>query len=500
MLDELTTQLREASAPFTPTEDERARVTHAVHEHMSAPEASPRPARTRRRTWWAVAATTAAGAAAIVIAIASTPSDSNSDRGGFTRALTASSALANASEAAASGNNSPLGTDEWFHVYSTTFEPDNSAFENDPGFQNYSGMFGNVSGFESWLDRRGRGVVLNITGGGPNVTAQVTRHPKTGVITSMGMGTRPLKQGELVTVAESLRRPAGVSVTSWPRDGSAATATNWLDAGRDELELAGQRDLAEISGTIPMDAAGNQKQFWSVPITEIDKLTGSGAELDRQIEHLLETFLADSPYRSNRIPTGTYGITAASKDREESIEHVVRMLGMAPVAPRARQALFQWLARQPSAKFEGPTKDKLGRTGTGVRFETVYDEQIPAQRLTAAQLVANARGAGVTDVRPVTSAAIYNVKAHREFRRWSVRLIFDEETGQVLQSQSYSSQTSTGATVPMLMVDQKGGTRVLAQGDQMNSAGAQLFIERGRTTSIEPASPVCKTQPEVCKP
>jgi hypothetical protein len=504
-------ELRHEVAAIELDDDVRARMRARIV--TGTVDAAPmRPARRRMpRVAFGVAV---AGAAAVVLAVALSPLDRGSDSGSPIPAPTpAQAALLEAGRAAGEATWRPLTGDAYFHVYTTSFTPDIPPYENAPTMRRgpgaelesvervsssngVVGASGMVSATERWGKRDGTSVALMAFGGDPDDprAASTHRDPKTGEVRGVGMRElapdtdvdRSLAVAQQVMAVTSDGRGAAHQ-RGWHRDSDAYE----VDYDRDETDL---RTVAAFSAWYPDT------------IEQLDALNGAG-----DVDSATARAVHDDPFGAHIDAYDGFGISAETARREAGMQRAIDLLGTKPLSPRVREALFAWIARQPGGTITKDT-DPLGRSGTRVTFETVFDETVPARTITVQDLVdlARARGLDAPDAREVTvrkntapgnvSSRSWRVPAHREFRRWRTSILFDQDRGELLESQLYAVQyADTDVYLPRIYVTPDETHVLLQQGRGIAvSQGALLYRTREVVDAIEPELPVCRLHPDAC--
>ncbi|MCB0879037.1 MAG: hypothetical protein KDC46_08665 [Thermoleophilia bacterium] len=402
-----------------------------------------------------------------------------------------------------------LGEGEYFHLYASSVPGDDQTI-------------GGPSGYEVWLDDEGHGQVLNVMG-----SADPSRLPT--ITPGGGIGTSTAApKGRTVTLEESLTKPDSVNLMGWSADGTGFQRS-WARQKDGFVKSYDSADQTDPSADSVSTSSGeqNMQQFWSLTAGQIDQLPDEGgAVMDEAIQALLDELLDESPMRTNRIPTGAWGITADQLDREDQIEFAANILASAPLPPEARRSLFRWLAMQPGATLERDAVDALDRPGVRITFEHKFKKNLPARTVTIQQLLDDAIAGGAdidADARitfmdfPKTNAEMerrqnedfekslprdrtYRIPAHSEDRVWTVEMIIDPDTGELLQKRSKMLKHSS-AQIPELIrhkdriqVNQAGG-----RGTSEGSGGSSLYFARNIARLDDAESPVCKSEPQLCR-
>jgi hypothetical protein len=502
---------------LSPSADAHERMRRRVDEHVRlagtagvrAPRHAPRIARG--------AVLTGAAAIAVAFAFALAPGTST-ERGdsGIGPQSAAAQELIDAGQAAADAAWTPLRDGDLYRVYRTTWSPD--------GDHDAAGSLSDgATTSESWIDRNGNGMDLIVVGAGRLDRAPSTyRDPRTGQI--RGMGPTRAAPGSRLSDQESLASPDAVDQLVWPRDGARPFQRGWVRT-TDGYELSHQSDLDEGSSGDWYSPEHRIQMLWGMTVAELDALdAASDRELPARVSELIER--AAQQRRTNEIPGNRFGVTVRQLERELQIETAVSLLGQAPIAPRARREIFEWLAGQPGARLERNAIDGIGRTGARITFARAWRDDVPARTVTAGELLQESRDAGVREIsgnEPITTMAWddkrtrgmllqhvedvphdteYRVPAHREARTWSVELIVDPDTGELLQHVTRWRESSTRG-VPKLRYDRDGSIQIDYQPGGRNSSGgggSQLILAREVTSSITPSSPVCAVRPVLCRP
>lgn len=515
-------ELRDQLDQFAPTDANIDYIAKQVQTHIDANSERPSPAHEhtsrvarRRRPRLALGAV-AAAAAVIALVIAFGPGGSTSQRdsgSGFDAFVgpdtAAARELVRVGDAAAKKPWRALGSGEYFHLYASTIPGDESS---SAGRNSY----------EVWLDDEGHGQVLNVMG-----SADPSRIPTISPGGGIGMSTRPPK-GRTVTLEESLATPNSVNLMGWP-EGGEAFQRSWARQQSGYVSTYDSDDKPDRpSGVSDFGPEQTMQQFWSITADRIDDLpTEGGAEMDRAIGDLLDEYLDDSPMRSNRIANGAWGVTREQLDREEKIQFTVNILASAPLPPEARQSLFRWLATQPGASLKRDATDAIGRPGIQISFEHKFHERIPARTATVQDLIDEAIAGGAKlnpDVRvtfmdfPKTAAEMerrqheelektlprdhtYRIPAHNQERTWTVEMVIDPNTGELLQQRIHMIKRASAA-IPEL-IRHKDRVQIhesAGPGGSEQMSGSSLYYARDIARLDEPRSPICDSQPELCLP
>ncbi|MCW2972193.1 MAG: hypothetical protein JWN72_466 [Thermoleophilia bacterium] len=454
-----------------------------------------RPRRPRRRR--VVLALVVAVAAAVSAGVALLPSASApSGHRGIGPRSAAAEALQGAGSRAAAQAWLKLRPGEYFHTYFMSFQPEVPSTREDP----IDGTFAyDIPGTgELWIDRSGHGANVQVGG------AQTLKHGPTvsrnraGKIVGSG-GLTVLENG--VSIEQSLAHAWEVGYLAWPRGSKPSFQRAWLRVGHDFEKTA---DFVMVPTGKPHDLGSPDEMTriaWGASIEEIEALPASGPSLDAAIVELIND---DSGQLAmfGPVPTGSNGVTVATRRSEAGIEHATQLLGGAPLPPAARRAIYRWLAAQPGAHLDGPVTDELGRRGTSITFTRVHAKDVPARDVTAQQLIEAARAAG-TDLPDTTSRKTWHVAAHREYRRWIANIVFDPQSANLLQSWSYSKQKFP-VEVPQLLLNEgdphpefrvEGGNDTTFGG----VANGRIWVSRDRVMSMEPRSPICADAPKTCR-
>lgn len=517
-------QLCEQLDQFAPTDANIEYIAKHVQTHVDAqsegaPASHVNAARgTRRRRPRVAFGAVAAAAAVIAVVIAFGPGGSTSQRDSssgprfdaFVGPNTAAAReLVRVGDTAARKPWRALDKGEYFHVYASSVPGDDQTI-------------GGPTGYEVWLDDEGHGQVLNVMG-----SADPSRLPT--ITPGGGIGTSTAApKGRPVTLEESLTKPDSVNLMGWSVDGTGFQRS-WARQKDGFVKSYDSADQSDPSADIVATSSGDQnmQQFWSLTADQIDRLpTEGGATMDRAIQELLDDLVDQSLTRTNRIPTGVWGITADQLNREDQIEFAATILASAPVPPEARRSLFRWLAMQPGATLERDAVDALDRPGVRIKFEHKFKKNFPARTVTIQQLIDDAIAGGAdidADARvtfmdfPETNAEMerrqnedfekslprdrmYRIPAHSEDRVWTVEMIIDPDTGELLQKRSKMLRHSS-AQVPEL-IQQKGRIQVNeagGRGRSEGSGGSSLYYARDIARLDEAESPICKSEPQLCR-
>ncbi|MBC7461332.1 MAG: hypothetical protein H7287_08210, partial [Thermoleophilia bacterium] len=348
----------------------------------SAPAAVRRD-RTRRLRWTGAGAALA-GAAAVVLVIAFGPGDAGSSHAHLPAPDTAEAALRSAAASAGKESWQPLGTNDYFHVTTTSYVPDIP--ESDLGPSDRESMFlAQLYVNESWFGRDGRGKAVSLVGGSgdPSRVPSMYRDPKTGKVLSTG-GTRR-SDGKPPEVAAGMANPDTVNVMAWPRSDQSAYQRAWVRTRTGFLKTV-DIAMSEQAMGAPQDAAATLGQYWGAT-TAIVEEANANADPDAAAKALVDSFLTAPDPDRDRLATmrmdDRVKVTPAEADREAGIEHAVNLLGSAPLSPNVRKALYRWLAKQPGASVRHGVVDEVGRHGDEVTFEHIRDVPVPTFRVTA---------------------------------------------------------------------------------------------------------------------
>ncbi|MCW2971844.1 MAG: hypothetical protein JWN72_117, partial [Thermoleophilia bacterium] len=387
----------------------------------------------------------------------------------------------------------PLARGEYFHTYATTFDP---KLKNRPGAPKlFFGRESVPSSFETWFDSSAHGRMLMSNGTPTLKYSPMVSRDEQGNIGGISSGGT-LQPG--TTRAESLMYANSVNVLAWPA-GGAAFQRAWV---RTKPEYEKSYD-GRLGGS--QSAAARQRSIWGATYRQLAALPAAGAPLAAGVADLV-----GSPDRlgapSFALPTGANGETAATRRQEERLYTAVALLTSAPMSDRQRTAVFHWLAAQPGARVTPRTRDHTQRPGTRVTFDLIHDRRVPARTVTAPQLVAEARAAGVTGLPDTTSTESWQVEAHREYRRFVLSVVVDPRSGALLESYGNAS-TSHSVKVPEVTYAPTRGTgprkytfRVSNGGGSTTFAlGSMLWGVQERATSIVPRTPVCGRVARVCR-
>lgn len=503
-------ELRHGLEGIAPTDAARDHIADRVQRHVM--QAQPRG---RRRTPRRAVGAIASVAAAIALVVALGPgggSSSDTERGaGVGRFVgpdtAAARELVRVGDVAARTPWRTLRPGEYFHLYASSVPGDTNGI-------------GSPTGYEVWLDEDGHGQVLNVMG-----SADPSRLPTISPGGGIGSNTTPPKDRD-VSLEESLAKPNSVNLMGWPAEGEGFQRA-WARQAKGFVKTYDSADKSDPSdSTATMRPEQTMQQFWSITAKRIDELPDEGgAAMDAAIAELLDEHLDESPMRSNRIPSGAWGMTVEQNDREERIQFAVNILAAAPLPPEARRSLFRWLAKQPGGTFAPNATDAIGRPGIKITFTNRFEETVPARTVTVQQLVDEAIAGGADldpDARvtfmdfPKTNEEMerrqhedlekdlardhtYRVPEHTEFRTWTVTMVIDPDTGELLQQQLHMAKRAS-VQVPELIrmedrlqINQSGG-----RGSSEQMSGSSLYHARDIARLDEARSPVCAVAPEVC--
>ncbi|MCW2949978.1 MAG: hypothetical protein JWN41_991 [Thermoleophilia bacterium] len=499
---DLVDAMRIQRALLEPSTEELARMRTAAHSTFAktASRMQPLPSASRRRMRISVVAV-AAVALAIAAGVAFGPENGASNHAVRLPApATAAAAFEQAAVAAGDATWTPLGAGAYFHTLSSTFDPVIPARPADPAKQ-VAGMYrwSQNGSTEQWLDVNGRGRSIRTDGsiGDPDLFPGLMRDKKTHLI--QGYGGYVDRHGRQVnnpprrSTEDQLKYPDTVNVTDRPRGTSKDTATMWMRQATGYVTDGAQKyrrpDLAGKNLTVQA-----QIETWGASLADLKRLDDlHGAELRAGVRELLDQKDANTLVYPN---AGSYDVTTASRASGTRVRRAIKLLGSAPLAPDARQELFRVLAAEPKGKLTPSAKDRLGRTGTRVTFETVYDRDRPARRITAAKAW---QLAGGHQKIPAAFKPYYDLPAFHEFRRWYVDVIFDRESGELLQYAYYSRWRSNGR-VPSPVGYPRATDIKFHSGESMGETDSGIYGVRERVTDIRPAAPVCGVDATPCVP
>ena len=385
----------------------------------------------------------------------------------------------------------PLAAGEMLHTYAVTFDP---GIHAPKGLPMMGGAFDEVPrSVESWFDARGRGQQLGSTGASSIHHAPFVTRDHNGHIVGVG-GNSQLRPG--TTRATSLLYADTVNLLAWPSGGTPFQRA-WVrtKSGYEKSYDAKMRDNQPVGVRMGW--------LWGTSPYYLAKLPRGGAPLFGAVRRLIE--VGDPGEGYGVLPTGARGETVDSRSREAHIDRAIRMLGSAPLSEQGRRAVIQWLVTQPGAQVHRGSVDRSGRRGTSVTFSRVFDRAVAARTITAADLVAGARAAGVAGLPDTTSTKQWDVPAHREYRRWLVGIVYESAGAQLLQSYSLT-QASFPVAEPQLIRNysrklpgEKAYQFELTSGSSSTGSGALLWGVHERVTAIKPVTPVCSRHPETCR-
>ncbi|MCW2922891.1 MAG: hypothetical protein JWM98_295 [Thermoleophilia bacterium] len=446
-----------------------------------------------------------AGAAALTLVVALAPSNEVSRKAHLPAPATAAAALRQAGDAAADAEWSPLGAMEYHHVLMTTFVPQVPARFHDPA-KKISQL---TTGFpptatETWLDRTGKGMQLAISGGSGDPKEYPSISPdRNGDILGYG-GTFDPFHDTMPSVTASLRYADQVRVTAWRRAGGKPTDGIWYRTAKGFIRgFAGPGEAVPTKGKTLGERY--QLQHWGATLSQLERVDDvSTSQRAAAVRDLLDH---DESYRANYPgcefgKVGKLGNTKASCASETRIRRASQLLGTAPMSPASRKALFELLSRQPGATLQGSAKDELGRVGTRVTFEHIYDKREPTHVVTLAQLRHEAEASGMTVPAVIPgSKPSYTVAAGPAYRRWYLSVIFDPEAGELLQQEFYGRLESVPRQ-PRLQINNPNtgaGARVAFGADRQGILDAALYVTRERATNIVPKAEACAITPRMCR-
>ncbi|MCW2920497.1 MAG: hypothetical protein JWL76_371 [Thermoleophilia bacterium] len=500
--------LREALGQVDPDGDARAAALEArvLNEHgvrlnggITSNDRRTRDVRGRRRVRrWARVGAIAALATAIIVAVALAPWESETSRMPRLAAPgSASAALLQAGEAAGDETWRPLRDNEYVHVFAVSYAPD---FE---GIDRRSMMMGFASASETWLASDGTGQVLSISGGSgkPDEYPSFSRDPKTGKIG--GIGSRSPAPDENFDVRRSIATPNSVNLMAWPRDGRLPFQRAWVRTPDGFLKTD---DFVMDKKSMGQTQSGerNVAQWWGTSLEAINA-ANEDPDPDHAVRGLLAFHLKSGqrPFRGGsatingqKQPEAT--ISQAQRDREDSIQHAVQLLGGAPLSPDVRRSLFRWLAEQPGASITKDVKDEFGRAGTRIRFTSDLDEGVKSYKVSARQIVEGASGlGGPAKVGDIDLDRVYSVET-RIRRSWRVEAMLDVQDGELLQFAFADQEQVTG--VRPIYVTYAEGPRIDVRdpGGGTFMGGGSVFLAREITTELAPTAAVCRSAPETC--
>ncbi|MBC7461962.1 MAG: hypothetical protein H7287_11420 [Thermoleophilia bacterium] len=447
-----------------------------VQARARAGEAAPLRTRSKQRRRGRVAALgsmSVAAAIAIVVIIAVAPWSSSSTSERISPASAAAQALTVAGNAAGAAPWAPLRSGEYAYTHSLPYMVPTSpempfSLASDVRPRRLGGSE------ELWLDRRGHGrsIVLNATG---------------------------LRDKETATGAR--RDPNMVNTWDFPSDGTPSYQSQWENKKGALRRVFRGIDSAPDRARME-EGGGRTAMYWGADLASIDALPAeAGPVLDLMVRRLVrETSVT---HGMNIVPTLVNGQTAATMAHERHVEAAMSLLSRAPLPPAARHSLFDYLSTLPDAQVDRGATDLLGRSGIEVTFSSRYDRHVAARTVTDADLVEEARAAGAVNVRVALTGETYAIAAHLDLRLWHAMVMFDPNTGEVLQTETMA-EASTPVAMPQLEPnrDRLGGpiTEITSSAGVGGSqaGGGYVWVKRGRTSDLRSQEPFCREHREVC--
>jgi hypothetical protein len=505
MTQDLLTRLRdELATTDDAVERMRARVTESLTEEAPLP-ATPVIRRPRRRPFRIGVAM--AGAAVVALVIALSPFDSTSERSVVPAPATARAALEQAAGAAGAASWSPLVDGEFHHTMTTSFTPEIPVRPGDPREKiDQMFAFGAPRSHEAWIDRAGHGFALDAMGGGGDPNA----FP---VVSAGGYGSgSTFRPGDSVQdqvdIEASLRGADSVrSTRSLPNNGAADSIWYRTSDGFDRRahRTSGVQDALQFGM-----ATYFQQRSWHATIEQVDAVNDSN---DRDRAAAIDTLLDEQPdgfanAGSESGRPGQYGITVESRNEDQRIVRAIELLGSAPLSPAVRHDLFEWLSNRPTAKLEGADTDALGRSGTRVTFERVFDEVVPAHTVTLEQLRDQIeRRSGIRPTGTFGGPASVDVAEDHQYRRFYVSILFNPDSGELLDHVMYVRVETTAQTPRLRQVgggpgnpEQPKKWQVALSVDRQGLSDATLFGIRERSSSFSNVqTAACETTPAMCR-
>jgi hypothetical protein len=416
--------------------------------------------------------------------------------------LSASQAFGHAARAAATAEDwKPIAAGEYHHVLSLDLNTPTDPWRGRdtpsvPGTDEHDFLWAT----ESWVARDGRGKRLSIEGLQGNdpdeyMTLSFDKRGEVGATTYP-----PLSGGDALSIRERLRYANSVRVLTWDGPGSRARTTHWYRQPNGYVAARRPGD----QGVIPTSATGSdaerfQTMAWGSTIEHFDRLNDlRGAGLQAELLRLID--LGPVPNQSEyELGGDTYGASRQVILNEERIARAVHLLGAAPLAPHVRAAIFEWLSTQEPGSIRADAEDVLGRRGTRVTFKAEHERVVPGRRWTIDEIVAAAKGKGQPVIGPLDANASYDVEAYTEYRKWYVDVIFDPETGRLLQEASYLKWGSNGAEPSLKWSKDNTSTTVEMRPEQGVVGSGTAYLRVDRTTDLASASAVCDEHPNACR-
>ena len=445
----------------------------------------PRERVARRRQRILTAALAAIiGSAALVLIAAISPTMFDTGGTSVGPQTAAAQVLVKAGEQAANAAWTPFAPGEFSYVRSSTFVPRDSMPEakSIPPENKWRKQ----GDGEFWISPEGAARGLGVTG--------VWRISCGHGATIIGYETRRIKILNPCTAKE-------VIATTWPAGGGTPAQRYHLVANGKIYDVSPKpstqwRDTPETL----------MRRSWGVTLDEIENTNSAGQSAGENLKKLLDQALAASPSRGE-LPTRDR--SRPQIEQAARFRAAVQMISGAPLPPELRQALFRWLAATKGAKLIGKRTDRAGRVGMAIRFVN-HDVILRAPRsVTDRQLVAEARAAGATELKVRTSGKAFPISGYRTINQWSMTLIVDDTTGEVLQATetnhggtTYQVKGTEAATAAYIGPPDKNGIRGIrwthVSGGTGSGASQTVWLARTRVDNTESQLRFCNSHDDLC--
>jgi hypothetical protein len=500
-VDEFHDLARQADAALAPDQAVMDRIERRYQQQRSPVEVPRRRRRvgSRRGRMLMTAVAIAAGAAVVTpVALDGIDAVDGPGVGDVRVPLSSSDAFAQAAQAASVAEDwTPLAAGEYHHVLTLDVNVPQDPWRGDD--EPY--VDGTPRATESWVARDGRGRQLSIEGlygNDPDVYMTLSYNTR-GDVSGMGWSNPPDDERPL-PIRERLRFADTVRALSWDGPGSRATTTEWYR--QPDGYVSTRRPGSQ--GYIPTSAKGSdaekfQSMAWGNTIAHFDRL--NSLEGDQLQDELLQLIASGPVPGQSEYELGgdTYGASREVIATEERITRAVRLLGSAPLAPHVRAAIFRWLSEQQPDSIQADAEDVLGRRGTRVTFTAEHERVVPGHTWTIEEIVAAAKGKGQPVIGRLDAKPSYEVESYSEYRQWYVDVIFDEQSGRLLQEASHLRWGSDGAEPSLAWNEDSSVTTVQMRPEEGVVGMGAAYLRVDRTTDIEPVSAVCRAHPKVCR-
>lgn len=389
--------------------------------------------------------------------------------------LTPAEALAQAGRRAASAAPAALRAGEFHHVRTLDYVRDQSfaaaskqSVPNDPA---------------GWVEEAERELWFDVDGNGREITISSAAAAARNGFSAVA-SPDPASSGDTRVIRddrfEAGERAPESRVAMITGDDEADVFTRAVDAGVAHEPFA--------------DAAAEAS--WGVTVGDVTELpVESGSELDAAVATLIEAAAESRPGFSvaSRPPK-----LQAAVAREYEINAAVRLLGDAPLAPAARQAVFNWLTSAPGAQFDPTRRDAEGRSGMAISFEQVTREQAPPTMVPGREARQEALQAS-----PGARLRMARMRTERpgelRERTWRLSIIVDPGTGSLLQAtRSERDVNTTFAFTPVPVGNGIAEARPTGLHRVGISEHRRVWLVNDRTRSAQPRPALCERLMSLC--